>query len=102
MNANINNQEISLHSISNSFFTKTLAVGSTTKVVDELPANVSFVKIQADKEIYYLSNQDNVDVSNGFVLSAGKEKIFCRREALGLKVYASEASSLRIQPLSHD
>lgn len=101
MNANINNQEISLHSVQDSFSEFELPAGTETILISELPKNATFVKIQANKDVCYLSNQ-NISAQNGFLLGANQCKIFSRREALKLKLFATETSSVKVQPLSHD
>lgn len=102
MNININNQAISLHSLPNSFFKKDLSASVETKIIESLPQNVAFVKIQADKDVYYLANQTGSATKDGFLLPAGTEKIFCRRDALGLLLSAPQATTVKVQPLSHD
>ena len=105
MNININNQAISLHSIPNSFFEIQLEANVEYSLSDDndhvLPVNASFVKVQSDKDVFYLSNQ-NTSASVGFRIAAHKEKVFSRREALGLCFYATENTAVKIQPLSHN
>ena len=101
MNTNINNQEISLHSVFDSFSELQLQAQTETALATDLPKNATFVKIQADNDVYYLANQ-NVSAQNGFILPAKQSKIFSRREALKLKLFASNATTVKVQPLSHD
>lgn len=106
MNTNINNQEISLFAIPNSFKKVQLAA-ATQKTLGALygtiPEKATHVAVEASVETKYVQDAGtSANAGVGFTMPAKGKIVISRRDALHLSLYAESECDLAIQPLSHD
>lgn len=101
MNVNQNNQEIDLFAIPETFKSVSLKGAKKLREMADIPARATHVLIQCKTELTYALTA--ADAPDGFSIPAGTQKIFSRRDALGVYLNAAgNGDTVKIQPLSHD
>ena len=103
MNVNQNNQEIDLFAIPDGFQTSDITPETATKLaaVAGIPERATHVMVQCTEAFTYAFTAAHA--ADGFYVPANTAKIFSRRDARAVYIYAAgENIKLKTQPLSHD